>query len=127
MKLKGIHNSCVNCLSVRHALSTCRSNSTCKYCNEAPHSLLCRSSFERPNVSNQGHSSFRDHGYFFNILIKVSLDLPLRFLQYKPHHRPRLSLARNQHPHTPTPHCLRLSTALQPLLLAIRALIIIMV
>lgn len=55
-------NGCVNCLSIRHTWSTCKSNTTCKYCNKSHHSLLCRN--ENSHVSsyaqNCGNSAYNN-------------------------------------------------------------------
>ncbi|KAI8441772.1 hypothetical protein MSG28_005461 [Choristoneura fumiferana] len=59
-------NGCVNCLSVRHTLSTCKSNTTCKYCHKAHHSQLCRNALDHPNASKQGDSNFKDYGHSYN-------------------------------------------------------------
>lgn len=57
---------CVNCLSVRHTLSTWKSNSLCKYCYKAHHSLLCRIAIDHPNASRQDDSDLRDYGHSYN-------------------------------------------------------------
>lgn len=57
---------CVNCLSVRHTLSTCKSNSLYKYCYKAHHSLLCRIAIDQQNVSRQDDSNLRGYGHSYN-------------------------------------------------------------